>query len=253
MLSVLTYNVKGLPWCKDYIEDIAVFISTVPADIVCLQEVFTERGRNFYKMFLEAIGYTVLLPNDSDVALLPSGLVTAFKSTKFRLKDKVFCPYLENHNFEWFAMKGFQVLHLQRLADGRNFYLTNTHTQSDTLNNIFGRHSVRGVRQRQVDQLVRYFKELPGTVVIVGDLNCEVEPAEGLRFLHPPGMAPLKKRTFFDTGEDLDHCACLLDRPMPSIGAVRVYSEKWSDHAAVLFSVFLPSTKLLSASGSSAS
>jgi endonuclease/exonuclease/phosphatase family metal-dependent hydrolase len=240
MLSVLTYNVKGLPWCKDYIEDIAVFISTVPADIVCLQEVFTERARNFYKMFLEAIGYTVLLPNDSDVALLPSGLVTAFKTAKFTLVDKVFCPFLENHNFEWFAMKGFHVLHLERRVDGRRFYLTNTHTQSDTLNSIFGRRSVRGVRQRQVDQLVRHFKGLLGTVVVVGDLNCEVEPADGLRFLHPPGIGPLKKRTFFDTGEDLDHCACLLDRPMPKIGAVRVFSEKWSDHAAVLFSVHLP-------------
>lgn len=240
MLSVLTYNVKGLPWCKDYIEDIAVFISTVPADVVCLQEVFTERARNFYKMFLEAIGYTVLLPNDGDVALLPSGLVTGFKRKKFALLDKVFCPYLENHNFEWFAMKGFHVLHLRRLTDGRQFYLTNTHTQSDTLNSIVGVRAVRGVRQRQINQLVRHFKGMPGTVVVVGDLNCEVEPAAGLRFLHPPGVAPLKKSTFFETGEDLDHCACLLDRPIPSIGAVRVFSEKWSDHAAVLFSVYLP-------------
>lgn len=240
MLSVLTYNVNGLPWCKDYVEDIALFISTVPADIVCLQEVFTERARNFYKMFLDAIGYTVLLPNDSDVTLLPSGLVTAFKSSKFTLVDKIFCPYLENHNFEWFAMKGFHVLHLQRISDNHRFYLTNTHTQSDTLNRIFGRQGVRGVRQRQVDQLVQHFRRLKGTVVIVGDLNCEVAPADGLRFLHPPGIGPLKKRTFFHTGEDLDHCACLLDRPIASIGAVRVFSEKWSDHAAVLFSVHLP-------------
>lgn len=243
MLSVLTYNVKGLPWCKDYIEDICIFLSTIPADVICLQEVFTERARNFYKIFLEAIGYNVLLPNDSDVALLPSGLVTAFRRSKFRLIDKVFCPYLENHNFEWFAMKGFHVLHLERITDGVRFYLTNTHTQSDTLSAFFGRKSVRGVRQRQIDQLVQYFRGMPGTVVVVGDLNCEIEPAEGLRFLHPPGVGPLKKRTFFDTGEDLDHVACLLDRPMPQIGAVRVFSEKWSDHAAVLFRVYLPMQK----------
>ena len=240
MLSILTYNVKGLPWCKDYIEDICVFLSTVPADIICLQEVFTERARNFYKIFLEAIGYTVLLPNDSDVALLPSGLVTAFRQSKFHLRGKVFCPYIENHNFEWFAMKGFHVLQLERLSDGALFYITNTHTQSDTLNWIFGRKGVRGVRQRQIDQLVRHFKGLTGTVIVVGDLNCETEPAAGLRFLHPSGVSPLKKRTFFDTGEDLDHVACLLDRPMPIVGAVRVFCEKWSDHAAVLFRVTLP-------------
>lgn len=217
-----------------------MFLSTVPADIICLQEVFTERARNFYKIFLEAIGYMVLLPNDGDVALLPSGLVTAFRQSKFRLVGKVFCPYIENHNFEWFAMKGFHVLQLEQLADGQQFYITNTHTQSDTLNWIFGRKGVRGVRQRQIDQLVRHFKGLPGTVVVVGDLNCETEPAAGLRFLHPSGVGPLKKRTFFDTGEDLDHVACLLDRPIPVLGAVRVFCEKWSDHAAVLFRVTLP-------------
>jgi endonuclease/exonuclease/phosphatase family metal-dependent hydrolase len=242
MLRILTYNVKGLPWCKDFLEDICIFLSTVPADIICLQEVFTERARNFYKLFLEAIGYVVLLPNDTDAALLPSGLVTAFRRSKFVLIEKVFCPYLENHNFEWFALKGFHVLHLMQRTNGRRFYLTNTHTQSDTLNWIFGRKSVRNTRQRQIDQLVRHFKGLPGSVVIIGDLNCEVEPAAGLRFLHPRGVAPLKKRTFFETGEDLDHVACLLDRPLLSLGTVRMFNEKWSDHAAVLFNVHLPPT-----------
>lgn len=235
----MTYNVKGLPWCKDYIEDICVFLSKANPDILCLQEVFTERGRNFYKMFLEAIGYTVLLPNDTDVTWLPSGLVTAFKTHKFKLKSKVFCPYIDSHNFEWFALKGFHALKLEK--DGQLFYVVNTHTQSDTIVTVLRSNDIKQIRKKQTEQLLKYFRGTRETVLIVGDLNCESEPTAGLRFLHPAGVAPLKKRTFFDTGEDLDHVACLVDRPMPTVGPVRVFNEPWSDHAPVQFSVTLPS------------
>jgi endonuclease/exonuclease/phosphatase family metal-dependent hydrolase len=239
VLEIMTYNVKGLPWCKDNIEDICVFLSKTNPDILCLQEVFTDRGRNFYKIFLEAIGYTVLLPNDCDVTWLPSGLVTAFKSHKFKLLSKVFCPYIDSHNLEWFALKGFHVLFLEGV-DRRKFYIVNTHTQSDTIVSILRSHDIRIIRQKQTQQLLRFFKGTRDTVLIVGDLNCESEPTVGLRFLHPADMAPLKKRTFFETGEDLDHVACLLDRPMPTVGPVRVYNEPMSDHAPVQFKIILP-------------
>jgi endonuclease/exonuclease/phosphatase family metal-dependent hydrolase len=239
--EIMTYNVKGLPWCKDYIEDICLFVSKNMPDILCLQEVFTDRGRNFYKMFLEAIGYTVLLPNDTDVTLLPSGLVTAFLTRKFRLLSKVFCPYIDSHNLEWFALKGFHVLHLEQA--GRRFYIVNTHTQSDTIVSILRSHDIKFIRQKQTQQLLRFFEGTRDTVLIVGDLNCESEPTAGLRFLHPAGMAPLKKRTFFSTGEDLDHVACLLDRPQPTVGQVRIFNEPMSDHAPVTFHLTLPTLK----------
>lgn len=239
-IIILTYNVKGLPWCKDYIEDICVFLSKQDVDIICLQEVFTERGRNFYKIFLEAIGYTVLLPNDTDVTWLPSGLLTAFKTSKFKLHGKVFCPYIDSHNFEWFALKGFHVVHLEK--NGQRFYIVNTHTQSDTIITILRSHDIKYIRKKQTEQLLKYFKSTRDIVLIVGDLNCESEPTAGLRFLHPAGVSPLKKRTFFDTGEDLDHVACLLDRPLPIVGNVKVCNEPWSDHAPVLFSLRFPNS-----------
>lgn len=239
-LNILTYNVKGLPWCKDYIEDICIFLSKVQPDILCLQEVFLERSRNFYKLFLEALGYFVILPNDTDVTWLPSGLVTAFKRNKFMLLSKVFCPYVDSHNLEWFALKGFQALHLERADTRQRVYIVNTHTQSDWFLSIIQGDDIRRIRRLQSIQLVNHFRGTRDTVVVVGDLNCETEPSDGLCFLHPPGTAPLKKRTFFETGEDLDHVACLRDRPMPSVGPVRVHNEPWSDHAAVQFKVLLP-------------
>lgn len=239
-LDILTYNIKGLPWCKDYIEDICVFISTVKPSILCLQEVFLERSREFYKMFLEAIGYEVVLPHDMDVTVLPSGLVTAFKRSEFTLLGKVFCPYLNTHNLEWLALKGFHVLKLQQKRNGRVFYLANTHTQSDTFVKLFFGKELDRMRTLQAQQIDRYFKSVKETVLIVGDLNCEKEPSDCLKFLHPEGVEGLKKRTFFSTGEDLDHVACLRDRPIPRADHVRVYSEPWSDHAAVRFLVTLP-------------
>jgi exonuclease III len=235
--------VKGLPWCKDNLEDICVFLSKTYPDIICLQEVFTERARDFYKIFLEAIGYTVIIPNDRDVTWLPSGLLTAFKRRKFRLLDKLFCPYIDSHNLEWFALKGFHILHLETVESHRRFYLVNTHTQSDTIITILRSHDIRIIRQKQATQLIRHFQDTRETVLVVGDLNCEKEPNEGLRFLHPVGVGPLRKSTFFDTGEDLDHVACLVDRPLPKLGPVRVYEESMSDHAAVRFTVCLPTSK----------
>ena len=239
-LDILTYNVKGLPWCKDYAEEICVFLAKVQPALVCLQEVFLERSRNFYKLFLESLGYTVLIPNDNDVTFLPSGLVTAFKKSQFELLGKVFCPYVDSHNLEWFALKGFHTLHLKQRATGRRFFLANTHTQSDTIVSMFRTADIRIVRQKQAVQLARHFERTQDTVIIVGDLNCETEPSDWLLFLHPEGMGSLKKRTFFSTGEDLDHVACLRDRPTPSVRTVRVHNEPWSDHAAVQFAVSLP-------------
>ena len=239
-LDILTYNVKGLPWCKDFIEDICIFLSKTMPEIICLQEVFTERARNFYKMFLEAIGYTVIIPNDSDVTWLPSGLVTAFQTQRFRLLSKVFCPYIDSHNLEWFALKGFHTLYLEHLQTRKRFYIVNTHTQSDTIVTILHSHAIKQIRKKQTIQLIRHFFGTRDTVLVVGDLNCESEPSAGLRFLHPAGVAPLKKATFFDTGEDLDHIACLRDRPNPTVGPVRVHNEPWSDHAPVQFALILP-------------
>lgn len=239
-LDILTYNVKGLPWCKEYAEEICVFLAKIQPAILCLQEVFTDRSRNFYKLFLESLGYNVLIPNDNDVTFLPSGLVTAYKRAHFDLVSKVFCPYVDSHNLEWFALKGFHVLQLVQRKSGRRFYIANTHTQSDTIVSMFRTRDIKIIRHKQAVQLVKHFQGTPDTVIVVGDLNCETEPSDGLVFLHPAGVGPLKKRTFFSTGEDLDHVACLRDRPAPSLGPVRVHNEPWSDHAAVQFSLTLP-------------
>ena len=116
----------------------------------------------------------------------------------------------------------------------------NTHTQSDTeVSWFFGRAVTARIRAKQAEQIYNYFRDTKNQVLIVGDLNCETEPFHGLRFLHPPGSIPLKKSTFYSTGEDLDHLACLTDRAEPRVLRCRIYDRPWSDHAPVSFLVDL--------------
>lgn len=235
-MDILTYNIHGLPWSRDHTEGIATFLLEKLPSIICLQEVFLDRNRNFYKEFLELLGYTVCLPRDSDVTLLPSGLVTAFKRSEFAFISDCFCPYQDTHNVEWFANKGFHILRLIHRRTQKRIRVVNTHTQSDTeISWIFGRAITAWIRGKQAEQIYNFFKGTTEQVLIIGDLNCESEPFHGLRFLHPPGSKPLKKRTFYSTGEDLDHLACLTDRPEPRVHRCRIYDRPWSDHAPVHF------------------
>lgn len=241
-INILTYNVHGLPWARDHIESICNFLLEKMPSVICLQEVFLDRSRAFYKDFLEYLGYIVLLPRDDNVTLLPSGLLTAFKKTDFVMLSECFCCFQDVHNVEWFANKGFHVVRVVHRTSRRVLSIVNTHTQSDTeVSWIFGRRVIAEIRKKQAMQMYRFLSVLKEPVLITGDLNCETEPYEGLRFLHPPGCRPLKKRTFYSTGEDLDHIAALTDRPLPQVIACRIYDRPWSDHAPVFFSVQIPS------------
>ncbi len=241
-VNLLTYNIHGLPWARDHIESICNFLLEKMPSIICLQEVFLERSRTFYKEFLEYLGYTVFIPRDDDVTFLPSGLLTAVKRSEYVAISDCFCCFQDTHNVEWFANKGFYVVRVVQRATRKILRIVNTHTQSDTeVSWIFGRSIIAQIRKKQAMQMVRFLSGEKSPVLITGDLNCEEEPYEGLRFLHPVGCRPLKKRTFYSTGEDLDHIAALTDRPLPRVRFCRIYDRPWSDHAPVHFSVEIPS------------
>jgi exonuclease III len=242
-IDVMTYNIHGLPWSKDNTEGICTFFMESSPSIICLQEVFLENTRRFYKEFLEMLGYKVCIPRDSGVTLLSSGLLVAVKLSEYHFISECFCCYQDVHNVERFANKGFHVVNLIQKCTKRQFYLVNTHMQSDTeVSWIFGRKVIAEIRRKQAMQIFRYFQTwMPNKhpVLLTGDLNCEKEPYEGILFLHPKGLHPLKKRTFYSTGEDLDHIACLTDRVEPETINCKIYDKPWSDHAPVRFKIKL--------------
>jgi endonuclease/exonuclease/phosphatase family metal-dependent hydrolase len=249
LCEILTYNVHGLPWSKDESKAICTWIKSLRPSIVCLQEVFTESARNYYKEQLVREGYTVRLPRDTGVSVLPSGLLTAVLDRDYYVVSDCFCPYLAYHNVECFSNKGFHVLRLYHKREKRYITIVNTHTQSDTeISWWFGKH-IHNVRRKQIQQILDFLTE-PVPALVVGDLNCEHSPHPHLRFLT---QSLLRKRTFYATGEDLDHigwlplqwtnpqCAfCDIERNGPRMESCKVLQKPWSDHAPVLATIYVP-------------
>ena len=253
-LTILTYNTHGLPWSRDTSVEICEWLKVQRPLVICLQEVFVEANRQYYKEHLERNGYRVLIPRDLGVTLVNSGLLTAFLTSRFDYVSECFYPYLDYHNVEIFANKGFFAVTIKEHVSRRVVIITNTHMQSDTeLEWIFGRKVTYNIRKAQHQQILKALSGLNAAVLVVGDMNCERSPESLIRYMTLVDESRLKKATFYSTGEDLDHVAwfplqwarpdcqfCDFIRRGPRLLGCQVFQKPWSDHAPVVFSVFLP-------------
>jgi endonuclease/exonuclease/phosphatase family metal-dependent hydrolase len=251
LVHALTYNIHGLPWANAKLERILYWVLETAIPIVCFQEVFTTSGRQMIRERLEPHGYQVLVPRDEGVSLLPSGLVTAIHRNHYRVISDSFQPFLAYHNVEIFANKGFQRITLQSAANtsasATILHILNTHTQSDEEVFQWTRYSYKKtIRFRQAEQIIAYCKEYKEPVLVIGDFNQESSLHPHLRTLHVPSALPIKKATFFQTGEDLDHVAWMplqwsdarggcgfCGKYGPALELCKVHPLPWSDHAPV--------------------
>ena len=252
-LTVLTYNTHGLPWSRDTSVEICEWLKEKKPLVICLQEVFVEANRKYYKEHLERNGYRVCIPRDTGVTVVNSGLLTAFLTYRFEFISDCFYPYLNYHNIEIFTNKGFYTLTIRETITRRTYIIVNTHMQSDTeIGWIVGKKVTYDVRKAQHKQILDTLKT-PHPVLIVGDMNGERSPEPLIRYMTNVDDSRLKKATFYSTGEDLDHIAwfplqwtrptckfCDFVRNGPRLINCEVFQKPWSDHAPVLFSVFLP-------------
>lgn len=248
---ILTYNVHGLPWSKNYSTEIIAWIKSIKPSILCLQEVFTEQNRAFYKEQLSRAGYTVIIPRDSNVSFLPSGLLTAFLDKEYTYISDCFCPYMTYYNVEILATKGFHAVRLKQRESAKILSIINTHTQSNTeLSWLFGSKKVTESQKSQFEQMCKYVEGLNHPAILSGDMNCEHSPHPHVRFLHTRLM---KKHTFPKTGEDLDHIAwfplqyahigcqfCDIERKGPYLESCEVIDIPFSDHCPLVATVQIP-------------
>ncbi len=251
---VLSYNIHGLPWCKQYTSEILTWIQTHPVPILCFQELFTKKGRDMYKAELSKQGYEIYIPNDEGVSLFPSGLLIAIDPKVYTVHGTMFRPYLDFNYSDSFANKGFFGLHLEDRNTKKRFYLFNTHMQSDWEGSILtGRTYTLRIRKKQAQQILDTCTELPDPVLVIGDLNQEEMLHRYLRFLHPISCLPMKKATFIQTGEDLDHVAwlplqyakegcgfCDIRRSGPQLTNIQIHALPFSDHAAIEVTIQIP-------------
>jgi len=257
-LRILTYNTRGLPWIQNQSVDICEWLIRQKVGLICLQEVFLPTVRTYYKEQLERAGYKVYIPLDEGVSWLNSGLLTAILLSDYVGVSDCFYPYLTYHNVEIFANKGFYATTVVHKASGHNICFVNTHMQSDTEITLFlGKDGTHSVRKAQHQQLVDRLKGSADPVILIGDLNIEHSPLSSIRYMTLVEDSRLQKATFYSTGENLDHCAwfplewahtdairgcsfCDFNRRGPRLTQCQIYQVPWSDHAPVLFSVYIP-------------
>jgi endonuclease/exonuclease/phosphatase family metal-dependent hydrolase len=254
LLHAITYNIHGLPWSSTNLTRILAWLLETHVPILCFQEVFCASDRTMIRERLEPHGYEVLIPRDEGVALFPSGLVTAIQRQHFEVLGHSFQPFLAYHNVEIFANKGFQPIRLRHIATQRSLHILNTHTQSDEEIFVWTRYFYKkSIRFQQAQQIIEYCKSFKDPVLVIGDFNQETHLHPNLRTLHPPSSLPLKKATFFRTGEDLDHVAWM---PLqwsdarggcgfcgtfgPALEYCKVHAITLSDHAPVEMKVRVP-------------
>jgi len=255
-VNLLTYNTHGLPWSRKRTKEICDWLLTQRPHILCLQEVFTQDARDYYTAALETQGYVIRAPDDGDCATLSSGLLTGFLKDIYTIITDVFCPYLSYHNVEIIANKGFHVLYLATSA-GLRLTIINTHTQSETeISFIVGKDIVDTIRLAQFQQILDFIHSYNDPVLLCGDLNCERSPLSEIRFITPFKQNLLQKSTLYRTGEDLDHVAwfprqyapkgcemCDFERFGPRLKGCKVFELPYSDHAPVLFNIYVPKVR----------
>lgn len=257
-IHLLSYNVHGLPWCRTDLYNIGKWVIDRKIPVCCFQELFTTSGRNLFQAMFERAGYEVLLPKDQGVCLFPSGLMICILSSKYKVISTSFRSYLHYQNTDQFANKGFFSVILYDTAINRLINIINTHTQSDwELTFLTGRHNTCKTRYKQAEQILEEFQTSKIPVLVVGDLNQETSLHPYLQSLHPLSAYPLKKATFYSTGEDLDHIAwmplqwapmgcgfCDIRKKGPQYEICKIHDLPWSDHAALEAVVSIPDLKI---------
>jgi exonuclease III len=177
-ISIVSYNIHGLPWHLDNTEEICNYLIKSNVDILCLQEVFTPWRVSLVIKILQMAGYKVYLPNDSYIqTLFSSGLmICVHNRLKSRFISSCFTPFLHYSNFDIFAAKGFYAITLQLEPYNEESYIRiiNTHMQSDCeLNDYTGTLKTGIIRKLQANEIVERYKTSTIPTMLLGDLNDE--------------------------------------------------------------------------------
>lgn len=265
--TILSYNIHGLPWSRDNSKHICAWLIDTKPEIICIQEAFRPQVRHYFQEQLARHGYHVCIPRDEGVAYMNSGLLIAARESEYAVISDCFSPYHTVHNLEYIANKGFYAVRLLHRKLQRRITIVNTHTQSDTEVSWWFGNSAHNTRREQFQQILDFIQYDSHPVLLAGDLNTEYSPHPYVRFLqHADPMKnadPIKKGTFYATGEDLDHIAwfpthwarllgtvghaecafCNIDVTGPRMETCSVLQKPWSDHAPLLVTVYVPLIK----------
>jgi endonuclease/exonuclease/phosphatase family metal-dependent hydrolase len=239
-LRILSYNIHGLPWIQCPIETILLwaFLKS-EADVICLQEVFTETLKQ--KIIRESRKYrmTPYFPPNEPACFgrkylrfgVPCGLCILVADHIDVTNVGKFSFFLEKGGLDRIVNKGYFSIDI--LYRGHPLKIVNTHFQSDFSEISCMRLNYDDVRDLQESQLYAFCLQCPFPV-ICGDFNQNT-----FRFFQK--FDDEHNVTFPSTGEHLDHLL-LLKRNESRIKSKKViyFSDvDLSDHIPVLFELGL--------------
>jgi len=241
LIRVLTYNIRGLPWSSTNIYDVGSWLmSSSGADIIALQEVFSQKHRTILEGYAMQRGWVAVFPEDSYLFgnILPrmecgSGLAFLLHPKFLQRKPASFHRYSVSHGADRFVTKGYFVVYLE--LDGYEFEVFNTHLQSDITEFACIRINYLASRHQQEKELYEaaHSSLFP---LVIGDMNMCI-----FKKFHRLDLET--HVTFPETEEHLDHLLYLKrDEDRLWLRRVIYYdSVKLSDHIPVEYVVRLVS------------
>ena len=236
-MRLLTYNIHGLPWCKINVPAMIDWIfNNSGAEIICLQEVFSNKHKRLFWKKAAQEGWTFLAPHDLIYGgFVPglengSGLITIIHP-RFTVSTTRFEPYKIVNSVDQFVKKGFFTVNV---SDGvNNFQVVNTHMQSDVTECCCIRVNFNTARHAQEEQLYLAMtrNELP---LIIGDANTCI-----FKYFHRVDQAT--HATFPETEEHLDHLLCIPGDAGRVHHIDTIYHDdiSLSDHIPVVYTINL--------------
>lgn len=239
-IRVLTYNIHGLPWIQCDLDKILEWLFTVPnADIICIQELWSEPARKKVSQVARQRGWHSYFPYDPVWlgSLLRgmtagSGLCILAKPTLILKGAPLFKPFSLHGGVDSIMSKGFFLLTFAH--EGKLFNIVNTHLQSDFTEFDCCRICYQKVRKFQEFELYTHMSKKPNISLIIGDMNMSI-------FKWFERVDPRDHITFPETEEHLDHLICLKSDVEEIQHQKTEFYDKvdLSDHIPVLFEVTL--------------
>jgi endonuclease/exonuclease/phosphatase family metal-dependent hydrolase len=204
------------------------------ADVVCLQEVFSNSQREVISEKAQSIGWSVFFPHNqcllsyltpwfasgSGLCILVRPGIKVLRQLPFRAFD------VSDFFVEILVQKGFFGVTI--MHEGKPLNILNTHLQSDfTKVKEYWCVSYVKIRRQQEKIMYDFMKRLPGESVAAGDFNQE-------HFAYFEKLYDNYEITFWDTKEQLDHVVGLPSNNL-SVKKVHVYQDvPYSDHQPII-------------------
>jgi exonuclease III len=235
-LRVLSYNIHGLPWIQCPIEAILLWIFySCPCDVVCFQEVFSEKLKQKILRLAPSYGLKAYFPEIETPCFgkrymkfgVPSGLCILVHENIPVTEQPVFESFIEKEGLDGLVRKGIFSLGIS--YRGRQVNIINTHLQADFSEVPCFRIRYNAVRDFQENQLYM-FSSRHSFPIVCGDFN-----KNRFRFFEKFDQEHFA--TFPATGEHLDHMLFppAIHKKIVEKNVIYFHKVNLSDHIPVLF------------------